>query len=122
MPSYFAFFFWKAFFGFFLGGDESGYLFKGPTVEKLTIISTSYTLSKAKAHRREMKELNFAEEGAPWGDEDNHFNLELDNFGVDLNVTNNTPTYPKTVICCWIEKSAERQQGCSKHQVAQKIQ
>ena len=77
---------------------------KGPKAEKLSIISTSYKLNKVRMHRREMEKLNCVHAGALWGDEDECFNLELENFGVDLDAINDTPTCPKRVFHCWIEK------------------
>ena len=38
-----------------------------------------------------------------WGDEDECFNLKLENFGVEIDTRNDTPTCLKRVICCCIK-------------------
>ena len=77
---------------------------QGLKVEKLSIIFTSYKLNKVRMHRREMEKLNCVNAKALWGDEDERFNLELENYSVDLDAINETPTCPKRVFRCWIEK------------------
>ena len=71
---------------------------QGPTVGKRSIISTSHKLNKVRMHRREMEKPNRVNAGALWGDEDERFNLELENFGVDLDAINDNPTFPKRVF------------------------
>jgi hypothetical protein len=52
-----------------------------------------------------MEKPNRVNAGALWGDEDERFNLELENFGVDLDAVNETPICTKRMFRCWIEKS-----------------
>jgi hypothetical protein len=67
------------------------------------IVSTPYKLNAARMHFMEMKKLDCAKQGALWGDENEHFNLELGTCGVDLKKITNTVTCPKRVSRCWIE-------------------
>ena len=53
---------------------------------------------------REIEKLNYVNVGVLWGYEDQCFNLELENFGVDLDAINDTPAFPKRVTHYWIKK------------------
>jgi hypothetical protein len=48
-------------------------------------------------HRREIEKLNCVNAGELWGNKDEHLNMELDNYGVDLDAIKETPTCLKRV-------------------------
>ena len=77
-------------------------------------------------HCKEIEKLNCMNAGELWGDQDEHFNLELENFGVDLDAINDTPTCLKRIFCYWTEKWGETLlkdiKVVVKNKVAQEIQ
>ena len=70
-------------------------ILKGPKVRKLSTISSPYKLTKARMHCKEIEKLNYMNTGELWRDEAEPLNLELEKFGVDIDVT-----CPKKVFRC----------------------
>ena len=73
-------------------------------IEKLSIISMTHKLNKARIRHLEMEKLNCEDKGALWRNEDERFDLELENFGVNIDDINDTPACPKRYFRCWVEQ------------------
>jgi hypothetical protein len=75
----------------------------GGKIEKLTVVSSTYKLNKARIKRQELEKLTCTSRDALWGEEDESFDLALTTFGVNVGAIRNTPTVPVRLFHCWIE-------------------
>lgn len=59
--------------------------FGGAKIEKPSIMPSIENLDKARTHLRGVEKLEYVDDDALGGDEDERFNFEPENVGVDLN-------------------------------------
>ena len=69
--------------------------------EKQSEIYTRARIDRTKVYHSELVKLN--DTCAAWEDEDENFNLGIENFGVDVD-TLNMPSVPNFYFLCWIEE------------------
>ena len=69
-------------------------------MEKQSMIHTKAGLDNTKFHHNELEKLNYP--CAAWGDEDEKFNIGLENFGVYVGALK-TPSVPKRYFCFWLK-------------------
>ena len=69
------------------------------TIDCLVVMQTESGTNQTEGNGK----IDCEDKGALWGDEDEQFDLELENFGVDVDQIKNTPTCPKRLFKCWIE-------------------
>ena len=69
-------------------------------MEKQSTIYTRARLDKAKVHHYKLEKLNGT--CANWGDEDENYNLGLENVGVEVDALK-MPSMQKRYFCCWLE-------------------
>ena len=72
--------------------------------EKLAIISTSSKLSNARTERVVLEKAEADTKRALWGDEDERFDLQLEQFGIDVEEVKKKEEAPKRMFRCWIEE------------------
>ena len=94
--------------------------------EKLAIISTSTKLSNARIERQALEKADSEGKRALWGDEDENFDLQLEQFGVNVETIakKQDPKTPKRLFKCWIEdwekKILKKNDAVSKMKLLQK--
>ena len=72
----------------------------GDKVERLSVVSTTYKLDKARIRQKELKEIECSSRDAVWGDDDENVDLALEQFGVDVSKLHDTPACPKRILNC----------------------
>ena len=75
----------------------------GDKVERLSVVSITYKLNKARIRQKQLEGIECNSRSAVWGDDDAHFDLALEQFGVDVDKIHDTPTCPERIFNCWVE-------------------
>ena len=75
----------------------------GMKTDKISIISTTIKLNKARTKREELQDLVCKDKNALWGEEDGIFDLGLKKFRVYISAINETPTSPERIFRCCLE-------------------
>ena len=96
----------------------------GEKIECLSMIFTAYKLDKAKFRQRQLEGIECSSKNAVWGDDDEQFDLALEQFGVDVSKLHDTPTCSKRICNCWLEdwkKACIKDKGAvAKHRLLNK--
>ena len=75
----------------------------GDKIERLSVVSTTYKLDKARIRQKQLEGIECNSRSAVWGDDDANFDLALEQFGVDVDKIHDTPTCPERIFNCWLE-------------------
>ena len=56
----------------------------GDKAERLSVVSTTYRLDKARIRQKQLEGIECNSRSAVWGDDDAHFDLALEKFGLKI--------------------------------------
>ena len=64
----------------------------GDKVERLSVVSTTYKLDKARIRQKKLEDIECSSRDAVWGDDDENVDLALEQFGMDGSKLRDMPT------------------------------